>query len=686
MKLGVFIVTDEGTKVMKRQGWFAKSLMMVSLILTGVWGINVTVSAATIPEAMQTSVSPIGATTSLDEALPDSDGNAKIIKTAILASDTSLTGSSTLAAVANKKVTVSIKDNLTDYTPLLKVANQFDGLIVNNQTNLSQTNISAIITSLLTNRGTSTGTELKGLGFSNDNVDTAGLSTILDTIGRMNSAPEIQYLILNHNPVTDFTPWTAFKKSANSQKVWAINASILKNKDGSRITEGKTIAPQTLKGSIIKVPYSAFSEYAEADIFRADNAQMGIRAYTDDADSSDSEVSLIGVQDGPLRGELAPDLVTEKTEQFVSVDDSKQIIDVSRVNGVDLSDIDQGYGSPAYIVQMDDERNQNLLSSLKDFKGFTYIQPGGDMSTDVPENVTDRTMLTVAGVPAGSKQVKVRLEVTYEGDSSLNEGGSYSQIYTIPIKQAPVTPIAPSAASSSSPDRESSSADSGQQVVKRQSVIYATKKIGLYRTPDFSNKTRQAWYLKRPRIYRPMFKVTGYAKSTNGTPRYLVKDVNHASQTYGETGYVTTKSGYVQASYYQRKSVKVTVIARHGINAYRQRNLTRKTKHYRQGQVLKVVGLVRHNLTTRYVLKNGDYVTANKKNVQSGRIVVTKRVVTKTTIKRYREVNLTRQQKIYRKGTKVAVKGWDYSANGTKRYRVANGYITANSKLVKTIH
>ena len=66
------------------------------------------------------------------------------------------------------------------------------------------------------------------------------------------------------------------------------------------------------------------------------------------------------------------------------------------------------------------------------------------------------------------------------------------------------------------------------------------------------------------------------------------------------------------------KNKQVTVIAKKGVNAYQKANLTKKVKHYKTGTRLKVKKLVKHNLTTRYQLTNGNFVTANKKLVIQG--------------------------------------------------------------------
>ncbi|WP_125765364.1 MucBP domain-containing protein [Levilactobacillus mulengensis] len=154
-------------------------------------------------------------------------------------------------------------------------------------------------------------------------------------------------------------------------------------------------------------------------------------------------------------------------------------------------------------------------------------------------------------------------------------------------------------------------------VAPKGTVVYAMKKIGLYRSATFTKKARKQWYAKKSRQNRPMFVVTGYAKSKNGVKRYRVKDVNHHSKTAGKTGYITANSRYTARVYYAKKQPKITVINQAGVNAYSKKSLTGKRHHYRQGQVLKVKKIVTHNLTTRFVLTNGTYVTANKKLVQT---------------------------------------------------------------------
>ncbi|KRN02943.1 hypothetical protein FD13_GL001259 [Levilactobacillus senmaizukei DSM 21775 = NBRC 103853] len=221
-------------------------------------------------------------------------------------------------------------------------------------------------------------------------------------------------------------------------------------------------------------------------------------------------------------------------------------------------------------------------------------------------------------------------------------------------------------------------------VAVKNSVVYATKKIGLYRSPTFSKKALKTMYAKKSRMNRPTFKVIGTATSKNGVKRYKVKDLNGK----GTTGYITANAGYVAPLYYANQPTKVTVINPKGLNAYSKKNLTHKRSHYQQGQVLRVKKIVNHNLTTRLQLSNGKYVSANKKLVIAGKYTMPKHVRAKTGINRYGTANLTKRNKHFAKGKTLKVTGWAYSnahnfrKGDTLRYRVSGGYITGNKRFV----
>jgi len=227
----------------------------------------------------------------------------------------------------------------------------------------------------------------------------------------------------------------------------------------------------------------------------------------------------------------------------------------------------------------------------------------------------------------------------------------------------------------------------------KATVLSATKKIGLYNSPDFSRKTLKQWYAKKSQLNRPMFEVIGTAISKTGAKRYQVTDVNSGSDTFGQTGYITANTDYTTSAYYTPTYKQITVISPNGIDAYGQKSLTHQKTHYKQGQVLTIKKVVTQNMTTRFLLNNGTYITANRKLVTAGKQTMPKYVQAKTALNRYGTANLTKRNHHYTKKAHVTfrVKGWaysnanDFSKGDTLRYKVAGGYITANKHLVRTI-
>lgn len=157
-------------------------------------------------------------------------------------------------------------------------------------------------------------------------------------------------------------------------------------------------------------------------------------------------------------------------------------------------------------------------------------------------------------------------------------------------------------------------------VTKKGTAVYATKGIYMYKNANFKKSQRIAKYPKAKRVNRPMFVVTGSARSTNGTLRYKVRDVNHGTKTANKVGYITASRKYVVNVYYKTmpKNKQITVISKKGVHAYKSINLSGKARTYKNGKHLRVKKIVKHNLTTRYQLSNGYYVTANKKLVIQG--------------------------------------------------------------------
>lgn len=223
-------------------------------------------------------------------------------------------------------------------------------------------------------------------------------------------------------------------------------------------------------------------------------------------------------------------------------------------------------------------------------------------------------------------------------------------------------------------------------------AVYSLKKIYLYKNANFKKSERRFGYVKKPRVNRPMFVVTGYKYDRQGKLRYHVRDVNHLSKTDGWTGYITADYHHVRPVYYHSSHKTLTVINPRGVNEYKNKNLTGMVKNFKQGQVLRVKGFVKHNLTTRYQLSNGHYITGNRKLVQMGKVKQPKRIVVKQAINRYQTANLTKRNGSFKKGNKITIKRYTFSdaasltKTGMKRYVVNGGYITASPKYVKVYY
>lgn len=353
-----------------------------------------------------------------------------------------------------------------------------------------------------------------------------------------------------------------------------------------------------------------------------------------------------------------------------------------------------------------DVNNPNGNNYHYTINGFYDLQKNGRYSIEI-------TATKTSGVDKGDSLIQPAY-VTVKGNSDSGGGGSTPVTPVNPVN--PVTPDTPASSSSSSSSTSSSSSSSSvassssssnvstpsepserptfpDYVAKKGMAVYSLKKIGLYNKKNFSTKARKAWYSRKPRVYRPMFVVTGYARSSVGHLRYKVRDVNHLTKNRNKKGYITANWKYVRPVYYAKKHSTVTVINPRGVNAYKKVNLTNEVKHYKQGTVLKIAKAVHYHLTTRYILPNGRYITANRKLVNMGRHHFPKYVRARGALNRYSDVNLNKRNHHYSKRSHKLFKvyGFDYShANsvsnlGALRYRVAHGYISGNSRLVRVI-
>jgi len=209
--------------------------------------------------------------------------------------------------------------------------------------------------------------------------------------------------------------------------------------------------------------------------------------------------------------------------------------------------------------------------------------------------------------------------------------------------------------------------------------VYGKQKLYRYSHANFTNKRRVQAHAKKVKAHAPVFTVVGKTTASNGAARYKLSDGTH----------ITASSKYVGKLYWNGSYKKLHVTNPKGINTYKTNALSGKVKHVKQGATVAVKQISKKNGMTRYQLANGKYISGSKKLVSPTKPKQVKKVKAKTTVRLYKDVDLKKVVKTYKKGSVINVKGWDHShgnvhhVSGYKRYKVAGGYITANSKYVK---
>jgi len=566
------------------------SVLSFIVLLTGLLLTNTaTVHAATTIDMNQT----------VDQVLPDNGSNdEQIVKEALLNanSKTKVESTMTLTQVQENKPQITIDQPLTDYTPLLKIACTLNGLTLTHQTNLSgstpetKDNLPNLISALLTNHPAYSPIEF--LNLNQDDLSNSDLSALLDTAKQFKTNTTFLTLSLYQNNISDFSPWMDYKASPGDNKpIYDLIAP------SSLEAEAPVLTAQ-LTGTTAKIPFTTFRELTT--LFTSSNGSEDITFhggtiafkvnngsdFFDDPSNFDSTGRLISGKEFPSTSYLDT-LNTPQGKTF----------DFQQIDTIDAQS--KNYYEPAPANQL--AYFENLLDTAPAYKDYTVLPP------------TDPNSLTITNVPANSTVLHLRVLV-YPDSEDGNPTISYIQNYTVKLH-----PASTSNAATTTPITDSSSKDTTPIVSQpdkakpESKVIYATKKIGLYTSPTFTNKARVRWYTKAKRTNRPMFKIIGYARSKNGVLRYKVKDVTPNAKTYGQIGYITANDSFAGNAYYQTKTKKIKVLR--GLNSYKTQALTGKKVHYRKDQVIRVKKLVTHNLTTRYQLPNGRYVSANKRLV-----------------------------------------------------------------------
>lgn len=320
---------------------------------------------------------------------------------------------------------------------------------------------------------------------------------------------------------------------------------------------------------------------------------------------------------------------------------NNELYDISLPNKVSITD-------HAFMEQYNDDRRKSEATNIDPMKFSDVLESQklsfkiGGVEQLTPENINikargvtvDNDKQTISNPkkvnPIYLSIEAPRLQYSIHSQISLTEKPPVTPPVTPPTtnpggenEKEPVDPTpptdTPTLTDPVAPDKPT--VESPNYVDKKGSTVHAIKGLYMYKAANFIKTQRIAKYPKQKRINRPMFVITDYARSKGGPLRYKLKDVNHNSKSAGKIGYITANHKYVVPAYYQSmpKNKQITVIGKNGIHAYKNETLTKRTRAYRKGTNLTVKKIVKHNLTTRYQLTNGDYVSANKRLIIQGR-------------------------------------------------------------------
>lgn len=314
---------------------------------------------------------------------------------------------------------------------------------------------------------------------------------------------------------------------------------------------------------------------------------VGLEAAKDD---NDWQAVAKGTIEQPAGQNFDPDNLVEKyaaagvpKELYVPEDGFKDQSKVTVTQSITLALGDKFDATEHFISAITPEGRS--VTKYCDAAAEGLVIDGGNIDTSKPGTYT------VTYHFYGSDQ-KATMTVTIP---AAGGGGGGSVTPPAPITPAPQPTPTPSSAPAPTEPTKPTTPNIPNYAATKKAAVYALKTIYLYQNPTFKKSQRMA--------------------------RYKVRDVNHHSKTDGKIGYITAKWSHVRPVYYRSmpKGNVITVLSKKGVHAYKNKNLTGRVKSYKLGTHLKVKSLVKHNLTTRYVLSNGYHVTANKKLVIQGK-------------------------------------------------------------------
>jgi len=431
------------------------SILSTIVLLTSLVLVN--------PASAQAATPPTDANTSLDlnqtidQAFPNwqTDKNEAIVRDALLKADYpeqyagQIKSTSTLEDVQKCVPRVIITEPMKDYAPLIKVVNLAHSLCLANQSQLSEDNLYAIAQSFMINHA-----DIDSLEFPNDDLTDTDLEMLIDLAKEYTPNQQSNYLNLldlSRNKISNFTSWLAFKNSDDKNAISSFNAPM-------QDSETTTILPaQNLTGTSIKIPFTDlpelttnFSDFYYKDYTLVRASLTSNEDFFDTTDHFDNQDRILT--------KLVPDQLPRGDTSLPIINDS----------------LDTDY-SDMYTIGLSPDTYTPTLSmsafhdKLLDYGMHEYTSP------------TDTTHLTINNIPAGSHQLTLKIARLVRLDSP-QMWTTYVQNYTIPLKSPTTSNTATSVESS-----ESTTVDTPNQVADQakpeSKIVYATKKIGLYKSP-----------------------------------------------------------------------------------------------------------------------------------------------------------------------------------------------------------
>ena len=340
-------------------------------------------------------------------------------------------------------------------------------------------------------------------------------------------------------------------------------------------------------------------------------------------------------------------------------------------------------GNKLSLSTVDEKGNQVDAAQLTAMKHMVTV-PGTTPGSTTPGSTTPGSTAPGATHPGSTTPGSTAPGATHPGSttSGTSTPGDSTSGSATPGVSKPET--SKPSVTKPEPSQPTTPSATKPTTKKTPAKVIGVRGLALYRKPNFSKGARMNSFSKQPQMRQPEFAVLGTVKAKNGRLRFHVRDVNRKSKTYKQTGYITDSSSYVQNADYTKLVKRVTVINAKGLSGYKSAKLTGKVKHhYRQGQVLRVKRLIHRGQSLVFQLTNGAYITANKQQVQAGKLKMPRMIKTKHRVTLYKEAELKHRLHGIAANKQLKVQGWDYSVHGTLRYRVAGGYVTANHNLVK---